>query len=193
GRALRRRLKRRIAPGICRPGCVEDIFLLAEIDLRLLMRYLEMIIAFLDHFPERHVWAVAMAGEVHRRHVEWIGLELERLLSAEERFTSQRIDFRDLFVRHRVTATRRAVAMNHQLRSGMAERAVIGVRISRVEREIIGRRRVHLRRRDRIETFRRLAIALADLRSETAGPAADRVGLQKRKATGAVLLPDFEL
>ena len=68
----------------------------------------------------------------------------------------------------------------------------IGVRVAGVEREIIGRLRIHLRRRDRIEAFRRLAVAFADLRAEVARPAADRIGLQQREAAGAVLLPDLE-
>ena len=134
-----------------------------------------------------------MAGHVERRHAERIGLELERFLAAEEGFAAERIDLRDLFVGHRVAAARRAVAMDHQLRAGMAERAVIGVRIAGIEREIIGRLRVHLRWRDRIETFRGLAVAFANLRSEIAGPAANRVGLQQCEAAGTVLLPDLEL
>src|SRR5579872_6959613 len=83
--------------------------------------------------------------------------------------------------------------MDHQLRAGMAERAVIRIRITGVEGEIVRRCRVHLRRRDRIKALWRLTVALADLRPEVAGPATNRISLQKRKAPGAVLLPDLEL
>ena len=151
-----------------------------------------MVVADLDHLPERHVRIVAMLGHVERRHPERIGLELERLLSAEEGLAAERIDFRDLLVGHRVAAARGAVAMHHQLRAGVAERRVIGVGIAGVEGEIVGRRRIHQAGRDRVETFRRLTVAFPDLGSEVAGPAADRVSFQERKLAGAVLLPDLE-
>ena len=193
GRAFCRGLEYRIALGVRRLDGIEHVFLLAEIDLRLLPRHLEMIVAFLDHFPERHVRVVAMFRHVHRRHPERIGLKLERLLAAEEGFAAERIDFRDLFVGHRVAAARRAIAMHHQLRAGVPERAVIGVGVAGIEREVIGRLRIHLRRRDVVEAFGRLAVAFAHLGSEVARPAANRIGLQQREAAGAILLPDLEL
>src|SRR5689334_24673186 len=55
-----------------------------------------------------------------------------------------------------------------------SERLVEGVGIAGVEGEIIGRLRIHLRRRDGVEALRRLAVALAHLRTQIAGPAADR-------------------
>ena len=152
-----------------------------------------MIVAFLDHFPERHVRIVAVLRHVQRRHVERKSLELEGLLAAEEGFAPHRIDFRDLLVGHRVAAAGGAIAMHHQFGTGMAERAVIGVGVAGVEGKIIGRLRVHLRGRDRVEAFRRLAVAFARLGPEIARPAADRVGLQQRKLAGAVLLPDLKL
>ena len=191
-RTFGRSIEHRIALGIRRLDGVEHVFLLAEIDLRLLPRHLEMIPALLDHFPERHVRVVAMLRHVDRRHLERIGLQLERALAAEEGFPSQRIDFRDLFVGHGVAAARRAVAMHHQLRAGASQRLVEGVGVAGIERQIEGRLRVHLRRADGIEAFRRLAVAFPDLGSEVARPAADRIGLQQREAAGAILLPDFE-
>ena len=152
-----------------------------------------MIVALLDHLPERHVRVVAVAGHVHRRHLERIGLHLERALSAEEGFTPQRVDVRDLFVGHRVAAARRAVAMHHQLRAGAPQRFVERVGVAHVERQIIRRLRIHLRRRDVVEAFRRLAVAFLDLGTEVAGPSADRIGLQQRELAGAVLFPDLEL
>ncbi len=120
------------------------------------------------------------------------GLQLERALAAEEGFAPQRIDFRDLLVRHGVAAARRTVAMHHQLRAGASQRLVEGIGIASVERKIIGRLRVHLAGRDRIKAFRSLAVAFADLGPEVTRPAANRVALQECEAAGAILLPDFE-
>jgi len=82
--------------------------------------------------------------------------------------------------------------VHHQLRAGASERLVEGVGVAGIERQIEGRLRVHLRRADGIEAFRRLAVAFADLGSEVSRPAADRIGLQESEAAGAVLLPDLE-
>src|SRR5262249_58731485 len=90
GRAFGLRGAHRIALGVRRADRVEDVFLLAEIDLRLLPRHLEMIVAFLDHFPERHVRVLAMLRHVDWRHLEREGLKLEGALAAEEGFASQR-------------------------------------------------------------------------------------------------------
>ncbi len=134
-----------------------------------------------------------MFRHVHWRHLERIGLQLERALAAEEGFAPQRIDFGDLLVGHGVAAARGAVAVHHQLRAAAPKRAIERVGITGIEREIIGRLRIHLRRRDRIKAFRRLAVAFAHLRAEIARPAADRIGLEQRKVAGAILLPDLEL
>ncbi len=83
--------------------------------------------------------------------------------------------------------------MNHQIGAGAAVGAVEGVGIADVDREIIMGVRIELRRRDRIEAFRRLAVALLDFRPELARPAADRIGREQRQASAVVLLPDFEL
>jgi hypothetical protein len=53
--------------------------------------------------------------------------------------------------------------------------------------------RIHLARCDRVEAFGRLTVAFANLGAEVSRPAADRIGLQQRKAAGAILLPDLEL
>src|SRR5262249_46139210 len=63
---------------------IENVALLADVDPGLEVRDLEMVIALLDHFPERHVRRIAMLGHVERRHPEGIGLQLERLLAAKE-------------------------------------------------------------------------------------------------------------
>ena len=52
--------------------------------------------------------------------------------------------------------------------------------------------RIELRRRDRIEAFRRLAIALLDLRAELARPAADRIRGKQPVSSRIVLFPDLE-
>ena len=74
--------------------------------------------------------------------------------------------------------------MNHHGRARAAMRAVIGVGIAGVERQIIMGVGVHLRRADRIEPFRRLPIALRRLRPKRSRPAADREAFQKNEAPG---------
>ena len=172
---------------------VEHVALLADVDLGLELGHLEMVVALLQHLPERDVRVVAMLGEILRRHLERIGLHLERFLAAEEGVAAERVDFRDLFVGHRVAAARRAVAVHHELRAGAAVGAVEGVRIAEIERQIILRVRIHLAGGDVVEALRRLAVAFLDLRTEFARPAADRIGLQQREPAVAVLLPDLEL
>src|SRR5262249_49559100 len=51
----------------------------------------------------------------------------------------------------------------------------------------------HQAGRDRVEAFRRLPIALLDLRPELARPAADRIGLEQLELAVAIFLPDLEL
>src|SRR5262249_60537370 len=63
---------------------VEKVAPLADVDLGLEMRDLEVVVTFLDHFPECHVRRVAMPRHVERCHPERIGLQLERALAAEE-------------------------------------------------------------------------------------------------------------
>ena len=82
--------------------------------------------------------------------------------------------------------------MDHQERAGAAVRAVIGVREAGIDREIIVGVRIHQAGSDGVETLRRLAVALLDLGSELARPAADRIGLEQRETAGLVLFPDFE-
>src|SRR5215831_9450462 len=67
------------------------------------------------------------AGHVGGGHAERIGLQLERLLAAEECFAGERIDFRDLLVGHGVAAGRRAAAVDHQERAGAAVRPIVRV------------------------------------------------------------------
>ena len=134
-----------------------------------------------------------MLGEVSWRHPEWIGLHLERFLAAEERVAPERINFRDLFVGHRIAAARGAVAVHHELCAGAAVGAVKGVRIAEIERQIVLRVRIHLAGADAVEALRRLPVAFLDLGAKLARPSADRVGLEHRVAAFAVLLPDFQL
>ena len=106
GRALRGGVEGQRARGIGRLLRVEHILPLAEVDFRLLPGDLEVVVAFLDHLPERHVRIVAIARHVLRRHAERIGLHLECVLAAEEGFAAERVDFGNLFVGHRVAAAR---------------------------------------------------------------------------------------
>ena len=170
---------------------VEHISLLTDGDLRLQPRGFEIVIAFLEHLPEREVRIVAMLGHVQCRHAERKGLQLERILAAEKRLARQGIDFLDLLVGHGVTAARRTIAMDHQFGAGVAPGAVIAVGKSGVESEVVIGGRVHLAGRDRIEALRRLAVAFALLGAEIARPAADRIGLEQRVLAVAVLFPNL--
>ena len=70
----------------------------ADIDLGLLPRELEIVVALLEDAPEGHVLRVAMPCHVERSHPERVGLDLERLLTAEEGFACQRINLGNLLV-----------------------------------------------------------------------------------------------
>ena len=120
-------------------------------------------------------------------------MHLEGALAATERVARQRIDLARRLVGHGIAAGRGAGAMHHEIGAGAAERPVIGVGKADIEREVIGRLRVHLAGGDRIEALRRLAVAFLDLRAELPGPFADRIGGEQLVGAGAGLLPDLEL
>ena len=178
---------------LARRFSVEHVALLAHVDLGLVPGDLEMVIALFEHLPERHVRRVAVLRHIERRHLERIGLDLERLLAAEERFARQRIYLRDLLVRHGVAACRRAVAMDHEKGAGASVGAIVGVRKSGIDRQIVIGIRIHQAGSDRIEPLRRLAVPLLDLGTQVTRPAADRIGLEQREAPVLVFLPDLEL
>src|SRR5215203_697035 len=71
--------------------------------------------------------------------------------------------------------------------------AVVSVREASVEREVIGRVRVHLGGGDGVEPLWRLAVALPDLRPKLTRPAADREGFEARVFAIGSALPDLEL
>ena len=83
--------------------------------------------------------------------------------------------------------------MNHQEPAMAVVGAVIGVREAGIDREIVIGVRIHQAGRDRIEALRCLTVAFGDLRTEIAGPAADRIDLEKLETAAGVLLPDLEL
>lgn len=151
-----------------------------------------MVAPHLEHLPERHVRVVAMPRQVRGRQAERVGLDLERRAAAAEGVAGEAVDLADLVVGHGVAADRQAVAVDHQEAAAAAVRAVEGVGIAEVDRQMIVRVRVHLRGRDRVKTLRRLAVAFVEFRAEIAGPAADRIGLEMLEAAGRVLLPDLE-
>src|SRR5262245_31092503 len=118
-----------------------------------------------------------MLGHVHRGHAERKGLELERLLPAEKRLPRERVYFLNLLVGHCVAAARGAVAMHHQIGAGVAPGAIIGIRKTGVEREIIIGIRIHLPGRDGVEALGRLPVAYLLLWTEIAGPFDDRMSI----------------
>src|SRR5262249_29984114 len=117
--------------------CIENVALLADINLRFETCDLEMVMTLLDHSPKRHVRRVAVASHVERRHPNRIGLQLERPLAAEECLAGERVDFRDLLVGHGVAAGRRAAAVDHQKRAAAAVRAIVCIREAGIDREIL--------------------------------------------------------
>ena len=82
--------------------------------------------------------------------------------------------------------------MDHQERAAIAVCLVVSVGEADVDGEIIVGIGIHQAGRDRVEAFRRLAIAFGFLRSEFARPATDRIHLEQLILAGGVLFPDFE-
>src|SRR5262249_43491923 len=125
---------------VCRANgrfSVENVSLLAYVDLGLEIRDLEMVKALLYHFPERHVRRVAVARHVERGHTEWVGLQLEGSLAAQECFAGKRVDSRNLLISHGVATGRRAAAVDHQERAGAAVCLVVCIWEARIDREIL--------------------------------------------------------
>ena len=142
--------------------------LAAHENRRLGLRHLEVVGADLDLFPEVDVRIEPVLRHILRRHAKRIGLQLDFGLPAMERFTRDRVDVVDLLVSHREAAGRRADAVHHYRAAGAPQRAVIGVGIADVEREIIVGVRVHLPGRDCVEAFGHLHVALPLLRTKLA-------------------------
>ncbi len=183
---------RGIQPPARRRG-VEHVALAAVVDLRLLLRHLEVVGAFLQVLPERDIRVVPEAGEVLGRHAERIGLELHVALAAVEGLAHHRVDFLDLVVGHGEAAARRAGAVHHDVAAAAAHGALHRVRIPDVERQPVGGVGVHLRGGHRVEALGDLAVALLLLRPELARPPAHRIRLQVHVLALGVQLPDLDL
>ncbi|MBI1868874.1 MAG: hypothetical protein HYS06_11390 [Methylocystis sp.] len=171
---------------------VEHIMLAADGDAWLAPGDVKMVGAFLQLLPEGDIGIKPMFGEIFRRHLEGEGLHLNGALTAGERRAGDRVHFGDLLVGHRKTAGRRAGAVHHDGAAAASPSAIISVGIADVEREIIGRVRVHLVGTDGIKPLRHLSIALARLGTKLPGPAAHRIGFQMNIAAIRTHLPDFE-
>src|SRR4051794_20155896 len=154
---------------------------------------LEAVRALFQLPPKADVRIGAVLDHVLGRHPERISLELECRLPTREGVARKSINFGDLLVRHGVAARRRAGAVHHQVPTRAAVCAVIGVRKPDVEGQVVGRVRVQLRGRDRIEALGRLPVALRAFGTELARPAADRKGLDEDEASVAGFFPDLEL
>ena len=172
---------------------IELVMPVADIDQRLLLRHIKMVRAFLQLFPEGDIGVGAVLGQIFSGHAEGIGLHLDGALATGKAFPRNGVDFGDLLVRHRETAGRRTGAVHHDRAAAMLVHAVIGIGIADVERQIIAGIGVHLAGRDRVETLRHLAVALAALGAKLAGPAAHREGFEQRVAPVRLHLPDFKL
>ena len=171
---------------------VEDILTLADIHLRWLLGQFEMIVTDLQHFPEFEMLAVAVLCHVFGGHAERQRLDHEKLLPALESVTGKAVNLQNLFVGHRVAASRRAGTVNHQVGPGAAIRAVVAVGETHVERQVIARIRIHLVGVNPIVAFRRLTVAFLEFGAELARPFADLIGGNDVVAAVALLLPDLE-
>ena len=174
-------------------GLAEHIAAVADRDPGLLLRHLELVRTLLQVLPEFHVGVEAMLGQIFRRHAEGQGLHLDGALAAAEGLAGHRVDLGDLLVGHGEAARRGTGAMDHDGAARIAVGAIIGVGIAHVERQVIGRVGIHLAGRDRIEALRHLPVALLDLGTQLAGPAAHGIGLEQGILSVRLLLPDFEL
>ena len=188
-------LQGRARPGrveVARRG-VEHVVPRADADGDVLLRHLEVVGALLQLPPEADVGVVAVLRHVLGRHLEGIGLHLDRLLPAVEGLAGDGVDLVDLPVGHREAAGRRAGAVHEDRAARRPLRPVVGVGIADVEGEVVLRGRVHLARRDAVEAFRHLAVALAGLGAGLPRPAAHREGLHVQVAPVRAHLPDLEL
>jgi hypothetical protein len=92
-------------------------------------------------------------GHVERRHPERKRFELERFLTADKRFPSEGVDFRDLLVGHGITPTRGAFAVDHEEGAGVPVRPIVGIREPGVDREIVVGARIHQTWGDGVEAL----------------------------------------
>ena len=83
--------------------------------------------------------------------------------------------------------------MHHDVLTGAAIGAIIGVGEADIEGEVIFAARIHLILRYEIESLGRLPVALANLGPEAARIGADRIGLELVEASVVLGLPHFEL
>ena len=174
-------------------GRVDEIVLVAHIDLGRLVGDLEIVVAFLEVPPKVVPFVALVLGHVRRRHAERIGLHLECGLAAGKRLAREDVDLLDDPVGHGVAARRLAVAMHHDVRAGATVGPIIGVGETYIEREVVFAVRVHLRCGDEIEPFGSLAVALVYLGSEAARPVADRISLEEIETSVVFCLPDLKL
>ena len=136
---------------------------------------------------------VAMPRHVEWSHPERVGLDLERLLAAEEGFAGERIDLGNLLVGHGVAAGRGAIAVDHQELAGSPICLIVGIGEPGIDGKVVVGIRIHQAGRDRIKALGGLPITLRNLRPQVARPPADGIGPQQREAAGLVDFPDFQL
>ena len=171
---------------------VEDIFLFADIHFRRALGHFEIVVTDLQHLPEFEMFALAMTGHVFRRHAEGEGLQLHCLLAALEGVARKTVDFKNLRIRHRITAGGGAGTVDHQIGAVAAIGGIIAVRKAGIDGEVILRVRIEMRRRQVIKTFRRLPVTLFHLGAELSGPGAYLVFGDFVEAVVALGLPDFQ-
>src|SRR5262252_9518175 len=82
--------------------------------------------------------------------------------------------------------------MHHKKTTSPPKGSIKGVRITSIKGKILVRPWVHLIWGNVIKSFRRLVIALGNLRPEFSRKFADRICFEWRKLAGPILLPDLQ-
>ena len=152
---------------------------------------LKYVISCFQLLPEGVPRRGAMLCERFRDHFEWEHMHFKLRLAVSERRIRQRVNFLDVTVGHRVAPYGDAIPVHHQGASSAAVCAIVGVRISQVEREMELAGWIQLRRPDRIKPFRTLSIPFAKLRPKISGESANWIRSKKQIST-AIVYPEFE-
>ena len=174
-----------------RPRFAEDVAAAADADGRRPLRPLEQVVAFLEVVPERLPRRRVLRGHVRVRHAERKHMDRHDFLSRVDRRHRQLVDLVQNRIGHCKAADRRAAAVDQDVRSRPRLRLIEDIGKADVERlgpapDVAG-----LGSRHCVVAFRRLLVAVSELRPYRAGPVADGIG-RKQDERVILLLPDLE-
>ena len=94
---------------------------------------LEMVGAFFEVAPERHIRVKPVLCEVLGGHAKRIGLHLDGALATGKRLARYGVNFGDLGIGHRIAAGGRADAMHHDSTAGVTQRSIKRIWIADIE------------------------------------------------------------